>query len=443
VLQRWTDYRRRQREALRESYRTQALPPREEPREPNLIADTLPLGDDAATGVSPEGPEPDLDNPPGEGEATLTRAAEDEAAVDRAGDARRRGFGQAGRPLNRQSPFYVGFFGAIGVLVAYGLWNAIGQLTQVITLLVVALFITLALNPLVEYMVRRDVRRSLAVATVFAGLVAVFVSLGLIVVPPVVQQAGLLADSAPSYLENLLNNRVIRDLDTHYQVAEKLQAELQARITDGNFMSGVFGGVLGAGKAVLSGFFSFFTVLVLTLYFLSSLPRVKQAAYGMVPASRRRRVTSLSEEILRRVGSYAIGQVAVAAINATASWIMMTIVGIPYAAVLAVAVGFLGLLPMVGATLGAALVCTVALFDDPRKAVIALIYYVVYQQIENYVVAPRIMQRTVSVPGAVTVVAALAGAALLGILGALLAIPVAAGLLLLYEEVLVPRQRRA
>jgi predicted PurR-regulated permease PerM len=443
VLQRWTDYRRRQREALRESYRTQWHLPREEPREPNLITDTLPLADDSATGVPPEGPEPDLDDPPGDAAATLTRTTEDETAVDQGGDARRRGYGKAGRPLNRQSPFYVGFFGAIGVLVAYGLWNAVGQLTQVITLLVVALFITLALNPLVEWMVRRDVRRSLAVATVFAGLVVVFVSLGLIVVPPVVQQAGLLADSAPRYLESLLNNRVIRDLDTHYQVAEKLQAELQSRITDGNFMSGVFGGVLGAGKAVLSGFFSFLTVLVLTLYFLSSLPRVKQAAYGMVPASRRGRVTSLSEEIMRRVGSYAIGQVAVAAINATASWIMMTIVGIPYAAVLAVAVGFLGLLPMVGATLGAALVCTVAVFDEPRKAVIALIYYVVYQQIENYVVAPRIMQRTVSVPGGVTVVAALAGAALLGILGALLAIPVAAGLLLLYEEVLVPRQRRA
>ena len=98
---------------------------------------------------------------------------------------------------------------------------------------------------------------------------------------------------------------------------------------------------------------------------------------------------------------------------------------------------------MVGATLGAALVCAVALFDDPTKAVIALVYFMVYQQIENYVVAPRIMQRTVSVPGAMTVVAALAGATLLGMLGALLAIPVAAGLLLLYEEVLVPRQRRA
>jgi predicted PurR-regulated permease PerM len=121
---------------------------------------------------------------------------------------------------------------------------------------------------------------------------------------------------------------------------------------------------------------------------------------------------------------------------------MMMIVGIPYAAVLAVAVGFLGLIPMVGATAGAAVVCLVAVFDEPKKAIIALIYYVVYQQVENYVVAPRIMQRTVSVPGAVTVVAALAGGTLLGVLGALLAIPVAAGLLLLYDEVLLPRQRR-
>jgi predicted PurR-regulated permease PerM len=143
---------------------------------------------------------------------------------------------------------------------------------------------------------------------------------------------------------------------------------------------------------------------------------------------------------MRRVGGYAIGLVAVATINAICSYIMMSIVGIRYAAVLAVAVGFLGLLPMIGASLGAALVATVAFFDDPKKAAIVLIYYVVYQQLENYVLAPRIMQRTISVPGAITVVAALVGGALLGVLGALLAIPVAAGLLLIYEEVLVPRQ---
>ena len=145
---------------------------------------------------------------------------------------------------------------------------------------------------------------------------------------------------------------------------------------------------------------------------------------------------------MRRVGSYAIGQVAIASLNAVLSYVMMTIVGIPYAAVLAVSVGLLGLIPMIGATLGAVIVCTVAFFVDPSKALIAAIYYIVYQQIENYVVAPRIMQRTVSVPGPVTIVAALCGGALLGVLGALLAIPVAAGLLLLYEEVLVPRQSR-
>ena len=226
-------------------------------------------------------------------------------------------------------------------------------------------------------------------------------------------------------------------------MVERIQAEVQKRIADGNFMSGVFGGVLGAGKALASGFFSFLTVLVLTLYLLASLPKVKHAAYGMVPASRRARFISLSEEIMRRVGGYAIGQVAVATINAICSYIMMSIVGIRYAAVLAVAVGFLGLLPMVGASLGAAVVAMVAFFDDPKKAAIALIYYVVYQQLENYLVAPRIMQRTISVPGAITVVAALAGGTLLGILGALLAIPVAAGLLLIYEEVLLPRQHQS
>jgi len=152
---------------------------------------------------------------------------------------------------------------------------------------------------------------------------------------------------------------------------------------------------------------------------------------------------SLSEEIMRRVGSYAIGQVAVATINAVLSYVMMSIVGIHYAAVLAVVVGVLGLIPMVGASIGAALVCLVAVFDEPQKAVIALVYYVIYQQVENYVVAPKIMQRTISVPGAVTVIAALIGATLAGVLGALLAMPVAAGLLLIYEEVIVPRQRQA
>jgi len=302
------------------------------------------------------------------------------------------------RPLNRQSPFYVGFVGALGVFVAYGLYRMLGQLTQVITLLVVAFFLTLTLNPLVEALGRRGLRRSLSVTIVFAGLVTLFTALGFLVVPPVAQQSALLADNAPQFLEDLRRNALVKNLDSQFNVITRIQTELGKQVSDSGFVTGIFGGVLGASKALASGFFGVFTVLVLTLYFLASLPKVKSAAYGLVPGSRRPRFESLSEEIMRRVGSYAIGQAAVATINAVASYIMMTIVGIRYAAVLAVVVGVLGLIPMVGASLGAAVVCLVALFDEPQKAAIALVYYVIYQQLENYVVAPRIMQRTIAFP---------------------------------------------
>lgn len=414
-------FRQRQRERVAASRRRPALalpePARydDEQLAHDLLANTLPRADIEPAADSVSGP---TGGPP------------------------RRAFGQAGRPLNRQSPFYVGFVGAFGVLAAYGLWQAVASLGTVLTLLTVAVFLTLSLNPLVEVLLRRGLRRGGAVAVVFVTAVLVLVLLGFVVVPPVTQQGADLARNAPGYVDGLLSNPRVQDIDQHYHVVDKVQQEVNKRLTDSDFMSQVAGGVLGAGRIVAEGIFSTLTVLVLTLYFLSSLPTLKQAAYAVVPASRRPRVISLSEEIMRRVGSYAIGQVVVAGVNAGFAWLMMTIVGIPYAAVLAVAVGFLGLVPMVGATLGAVLVAAVALFDDPKKAVVAVVYFIVYQQTENYLVAPRIMQRTVSVPGAVTIVAALIGGTLLGMLGALLAIPAAAGLLLLYDEVLVPRQRR-
>ena len=346
----------------------------------------------------------------------------------------------AGLPLDRQSPFYVGFLGALGVLVAIGLVRALQQLDTVLTLLLVSLFLTLALNPVVEALIRRGLTRGWSVAAVFGGLIVVFALLGSFVIPPVAQQGGDLVQRAPTYLTNFVNQSWVQDIDQHYQVLARAQQEINAKLTDGTFVSQVFGGVLDAGKALASGIFSTLTVLILVLYFLATLPVLKGAIYALVPATRRPRVVSLSEEVMRRVGSYAIGQVAVASVNAFFSWLMMLVVGIPYAAVLAVAVGFLGLVPMVGATLGAVVVGIVALFDEPKKAVIAIIYYIVYQQLENYAVMPRIMQRTVSVPGAVTVVAAMTGGALMGMLGALIAIPAAAGLLLIYEEVIVPRQ---
>lgn len=352
-------------------------------------------------------------------------------------------YGSAGQPLNRHSPFYIGFFGATGALLAVGLWRTLGALATTITILLVAFFLALALDPLVERLCARRFPRPLAVGLVFAMLLLVLSAIASLVLPTVVVQGSALAARSPEYVSDVLDARWVRDLDRHYDVLDRMRTELVQKLTDQSFVEGLLGGLLGAGRAVLSGTFQVVTVLVLTLYLLVSLPRVKSASYALVPRSRRARVSMLSEEIMRRVGLYAAGQVAIATLNALLSYVMMRIVGVPYAAVLAVTVGLLGLIPMIGATLGAAIVTLVAFFDEPRSAIVVIVYYVVYQQVENYVIAPRVMQQTVSVPGTVTVVAALAGGALLGVLGALLAIPVAAGLLLIYEEVLVPRQQDA
>lgn len=393
-VSRWGEYRRRQRAALEASNR-----------------------------IGPAGP----DEPQG------ARAAADVPST----------FGTVGQPLNRHSPFYIGFFGATGAILAYGIWSTFGVLATTLSILLVAFFLALALDPLVDVLLHRGLPRPAAVAAVFAGLLVVLGAIGWLVLPTAITQGSALAQAAPDYVADLLDTRWVRELDSRYDVIDRLQKELTSKLTDQKVIEGVVGGVLGAGRAVLTGTFQVFTVLVLTLYLLVSLPRVKHATYALVPATRRHRVVSLSEEIMRRVGSYAAGQVAIATLNAVLSWVMMHLVGVPYSAALAVLVGLLGLVPMVGATLGAALVTLVAFVDEPRKALVVIVYYVVYQQVENYVIAPRVMQRTVSVPGVVTVVAALAGGALLGVLGALLAIPVAAGLLLIYEEVVVPRQRAA
>lgn len=417
----WREYRLRQRAALRESNRIRR--DEDEQLEHSLLSDVLTGGDEAPA------PAPS----PATSSSRRAEHAEGGSGVTQ--------FGEMGRPMNRHSPFYLGFVGALGALLAIGLWHSLGRLATTVTILVVALFLTLALNPVVEWLGRRGLRRGLAVGIVFLGMLLVFTFLGLLVFPPVVTQGGELVQQAPTYLDRVLGASWVRELDSNYDVVDKIREEFNKRLTDETFISSVLGGVLGAGRAVLNGVFQTFTILILTLYFLASLPKMKRAAYSMVPASRRNRIEQLSEEIMRRTGSYAIGQVAIATINAFLSYVMMLLLDIPYAAVLAVLVGFLGIIPMVGATLGAALVCLVAFFDEPKVALIAAIYYLVYQQVENYVVAPKIMQRTVSVPGALTVVAALAGGTLLGVLGALLAIPVAAALLLLVEEVLVPRQR--
>lgn len=338
------------------------------------------------------------------------------------------------------SPFYVGFSGALGVFLAWLLVQNLTRMSSVLTVVVVAAFLTLALNPLVEWLVRHGASRAASVFLVFVGFIGVTSVAGLTLLPGVVSQAISLIEGAPRYVNDLASLPWVVAMDEDYQVTQRVTVEMDQLLADRTTWTALFGGVLGAAGWVAGSLVGVVTSAILTLYLLATLPVVKDAAYHLVPASRRPGVARLAEEIMRRVGGYALGQAAVATINAGCSWLMMMVLGVPYAGVLAVTVGFLGLIPMVGATLGAIIVALAALSVSPTTALVVIGYYVVYQQIENYWIVPRIMKRTVSVPGAVTVVAVLAGGTLLGVLGALIAIPVAAGLLLVYEEVLVPRQ---
>jgi predicted PurR-regulated permease PerM len=330
----------------------------------------------------------------------------------------------------------------VWALTAYFLLGLLGQLSSVLTLVVIALFLSLALDPVVRWLQGRGLGRGTSVFVVFLCVVALFALFVWSVVPPLVSEATDLTTQLPDWVEQVQNSPAVQRLDAQFGIINTITDQIQSRLASGETVLQLFGGVLGAGQAVISGAFSLFTVLVLTLYFTASLNTLREAAYKLVPASRRSRVRLIGDEIIRRMGGYTAGQVAVATINAMFTYVGLSILRIDYAVVLAITVGILGLIPLVGATLGAVVITVVALFHSWQYAVIVITYYVIYQQVENYVIAPRIMSRTVQLPGFLAVLAALAGGALLGVLGALIAIPIAAAVLLVVQEVVIPRQAR-
>lgn len=346
-------------------------------------------------------------------------------------------FGRPGRPLSRRSPFRVAFTAALGVALAYGLVNALIAVRSVLILILISAFLAIGLNPAIEALERRGIRRSAAVAIVLVAVVLFFVGFGFAVVPPIVDQGSQLAHKAPDYVKHLQNNSRIASLDAKYHFLSKLRTYVDKPERIGGPL---FGGVLGAGKVVFGAVFQAITVLVLTLYLMANLPDIKASAYRIVPRSRRARVGLLTDEILERVGGYVAGNLLISLIAGTLTFVVLLILHVPYALGLALLVAVTDLIPVVGATLGAAVVTLVGFFVSVKTGLIAAAYYVTYQQIENYVLYPRIMKRSVDVSPIATVVAVLVGGSLLGVLGALLAIPVAAAVQLVLQEVAIPRQ---
>jgi predicted PurR-regulated permease PerM len=386
----------------------------------------------------PAAPSGSSSPPQAEGNAADTSGA----TAARAGTAARPAPGAAragrlGAPLRQHSPFYVGFFGAVGALLAIWLGQQIASIGSVLILIVVAMFLAAGLNPLVEMFTRRGVSRVWAVPAVTV-LVLIALSLFLLAIVPVVtEQVTTIVQRAPDWVDQLQRSQWIQDLNRKYDILERAK---QA-VTDGGLAQKVFGGVLGVGVAVLSALANFFIIVVLTLYFLASLPNIKRFGYRFAPASRRDRVQTLGDQILSSVGGYVSGAFVVAVCAGISSLIFLFIVGLgEYAMALAVVVALLDVIPMIGATLGAVVVIAIGFATDPKIGLFCLIFYVAYQQFENYVIYPRVMQRSVDIPGSLIVIAALIGASLLGVVGALLAIPTAAAVQLILKEVFLRRQ---
>jgi predicted PurR-regulated permease PerM len=345
--------------------------------------------------------------------------------------------GRQGARFDRHSPFYIGFFGGLGFVLAMWLFHQAERIGGVLILIVVSLFLAAGLNPSVEWFQRRGMRRSLAVTCVivlFLLGVALFL---LAIVPVITDQVAQITDNAPGWRDQLQKNKMVQDLDDRFDVIDKVREY----VTDGNFTSSIFGGVLGISLRVLGALANAFVILVLTLYFLSSLDSTKNAIYRLAPASRRDRVSKLGDRVVASVGGYVSGAVVVAACAGITSLIFLFSVGLgQYAVALAFVVLLLDVIPMIGATIGAVIVSAIGFATDYRIGLACVIFYVIYQQVENYVIYPRVMSRSVDIPGAATVIAALVGAGLLGVVGALLAIPTAAALLMITREVFIRRQ---
>lgn len=350
---------------------------------------------------------------------------------------------ETARDQFRLKPVRTGFGLAIGVAIAILLWLVLASLTQLLMWIAVALFIALGLDPIVRYFENRGWPRAAGVGVVIVILLGMAGGFLATLIPALVTQISQLVQRAPKIIDAVTNNPTIQQWDQQFRLVEQAEEQVDKFLRDSSAVGGVFSGVIGAGNLVGQAAFGTLIVLVLAIYFLVSLPGLKAFGYSLVPRSRRKRTRELGDAITRSVGNYVMGQATVALCNALIAFILMTILNVPYPALLALCVAILAFIPLVGGVVAGVLVIIVALFGGGwQSALVYAICYFAYLQVEAYFVSPKIMARAVKVPGAVAVIAVIAGGTLLGVAGALMAIPFAAAVMLLIKEVWVKRQDR-
>jgi predicted PurR-regulated permease PerM len=313
----------------------------------------------------------------------------------------------------------------LGIIIAAYLLLQIVQAAQGILIWIfVAIFLALALNPAVDALQSRGMRRGLAVSIVFIGAIVAIAAIAATVVPTIVAQVNDFVDAVPGYVADLTAGKGrLGFLEREYQITERVREALAEG--GASKVLGLSGTALAVTKGVITAVIATVTIAFLTLFMLIEGPAWMERLYGLLPEERQPRWRAIGREIYKTIGGYVTGNLTISLIAGIVSTLALLILGVPYAVALGLVVAILDLIPLAGATIAAILVTTVAFLDSTTSGIIILIFFVVYQQVENHILQPVVYGRTVQLSPLAVLIAVLIGSELAGVIGALAAIPVA------------------
>lgn len=339
-------------------------------------------------------------------------------------------------------PFRWAFIATLGVMLAMLLAATVTNLHQVLLSVFIAAFIALGLEPTIKFFERRGMKRGMAILTVILILVAVVVGIIWIVVPPMISQTSELLSNLPRDANTLTHQDWFISLDAKTNgLLLNIVNEVTKTFNDPNTWAGISGGAFKIGLSIIDGVSTSIFVFVLTIYFIASLDTIKMWSYKLVNKTKRDSVQLYGDQILGSIGTYLSGMATLAFINAVFSTILLLLVGVPYAFLLGVVILFVTMIPLVGTVITATMMTIISLLAvGPTAAIVVGVTMLVYMQIEAYVLTPKVMSKAVQIPGSVVLISALAGGTLLGLLGALVAIPISAGILLIVKQVVIPER---
>ena len=383
--------------------------------------------------MSDESPTPPATAAPAkDASADVTSAPADAAA----GTPERRPFW-----VGLDQPFAVGFAVTLGGLAAILLGLAVSNLATVIIYVSFALFAALGLDPIVRALERKGVRRVWGMVIVYVGFLLVIAGVMLLIMPTVISQVAQFIRDIPTMINDFEKSDAFGWMQTNFgdQIGTILNDVENFILNPANIAS-ITGGVLAVGAGIATAISGIIIVIVLSLYFLASLNTIKASFVRLTPARARAKVTEMTEQITDGIGGYLMGMVILAFLNSVVAFFLHLFLGLPFPALMAVVAFCITLIPLVGSVLYWGIATVVALFTNPITALIFAALYLIYMQLEAYVLTPRVMNRAISVPGSLVVIGALVGGTLLGLLGALVAIPITASILLIIKQVVIPRQ---